>query len=117
MNNQDELFILCKQVYEVTGWEPDNFEKGIATAFGYPESDFPIYTSDYLLEKLPGLIGVTSVHMDDIHTKARELRPGEYLAGATYQSNVKGILRGASGDTPLKALLKLTLKLHKEGLL
>lgn len=101
------VFELCKQVYEATGWDTNSMFI----------DDTPRYTSDYILEKLPGLIGITSVHMDDVHTEVRKLRPGESPSGATYQSNVKGLLIGAGGDTPLQALLKLTLKLHVEGLL
>jgi len=55
------------------------------------------------------------VHMDDVHTEIRELRPGESLAGATYQSNIKGIMRGAGADTPLKAVLKLVIALDDAG--
>ena len=134
MKDGNELFELCKQVYEATGWTDtylrwvDTEEPWIVNADEWHRNTkcqtdldmsclYPLYDSDYLLEKLPGLIGVTSVHIDDVHTEVRKLRPGESPSGATYQSNVKGLLIGAGGDTPLQVLLKLTLKLHEEGLL
>lgn len=123
-NTQDtELLDLCKQVYEATGWDDDSlrhwlggnihqkrlFESDIYLNNTTEDTYVPLYNSDYLLEKLPA-----------------QLEQGELFVGKWGKSywragyfNYKpgwSDLRDFS-DTPLKALLKLTLALHKEGLL
>ena len=93
-----ELFELCKQVYEATGW------KGLGRRYiNEPlEKDdwIPIYTSDYLLEKLPF---------------PTEIGCDSFMWIGKYENRGNQIWERA--DTPLKALLKLTIKLHEEGLL
>lgn len=90
----DELFRLCRSVYKATGW----YSSGSAWRDGNP-----IYSSDYLLEKLP--LG------ENINMFVYRSSSGVWLFQWTGR-NLSGI-----GDTPLKALLKLCLELHKEGLL
>lgn len=111
----NELFELCKDVYEKTNWESEDSKWFIqgdddkepwlgnhqSTIVGYVDIS-PLYTSDYLLEKLRSggtIVSVTAryndeswcaFHLDEIDCYA---------------------------DTPLKALLKLTIELHKQGLL
>ena len=85
----NECFELCKEVYKRTGWKTGDYMKG-----------YPIkYTSDYLLEKLPP----TSVARGVAFSVATRI-------AATYEQ-----LIGAEGDTPLKALLKLTIALSEVG--
>ena len=86
-----ELFELCKQVYEATGWETNSMFI----------DDTPRYTSDYLLEKLP-------VGTNIAKTNTNTTEPLIYYS-ATCRNN--GIHQGG---TPLQALLKLTIKLHEE---
>ena len=107
-----ELFELCKQVFEKTGWGSTDLDKQmyVETEFGpeYVESigdgegfwEFPLYTSDYLLEKLPF---------------PTEIGCDSFMWIGKYENRGNQIWERA--DTPLKALLKLTLKLHEEGLL
>ena len=103
-----ELFELCKQVYEATGW------KGLGRRYiNEPlEKDdwIPIYTSDYLLEKLPKSLNRYGLF---------ELAPtrAETMWSAGYWTNDRLETFSVIGDTPLKALLKLTLNLHEEGIL
>lgn len=140
MNNQDsELFELCKSVYDDLEWQiedsdwvvgDENGDLFILTKKIEEEGHFdyytPLYTSDYLLEKLPA------------HIKSKEY-PGEfaklwtrkddhpeddvpsettYLAWYFVTGKVDGVSDfGDSANTPLKALLKLTIELSKQGLL
>lgn len=108
MTNQAiELFDLFRSVYEKTGWEPTDWQHG-------DENGQPLYTSDYLLEKLPGYIALTSTTWDDVHVYKKDSEL-DYQACACYQSNVKGKLIQKVADTPLKALLKLTIALSEAG--
>jgi len=105
----DETFKLCKEVYERTG------DKGIQTVHTLQwietkddvyqdwsgklaDGSVPVYTSDYLLEKLPNTVEI----------KKRD--SGDYSA---LIPSIVGALTLA--DTPLKALLKLTIALHESG--
>lgn len=131
-----ELFDLCKQVYEKTGWitgwagsrywvyQPydgkrrrEFYEKyklltfdevdqlyGAGSMDEDKESFTPLYTSDYLLEKLPYWTSVT--------------KEGEYASFPKgYQFSAQRVNEAPVlyADAPLKALLKLTLALHKSG--
>ena len=103
-NQASELFSLCKKVYESTGWQPTDWQHGIVNGQ-------PIYTSDYLLEKLPRYIYLQQ-SADGKSWGASQLQPTELrTAENAYQSI------NTSAGTPLRALLLLTLKLHEEGLL
>lgn len=119
--NDNELFELCKNVYEATGWDADEytlrhylggeiydrklFESDLDDDKKTRESYAPLYTSDYLLEKLP--VGTA------IKKNAQRDEGRNYIAfqiDTDYREN-------QYADTPLKALLKVTLELHKKGLL
>ena len=124
MKENNELFELCKQVYKATGWgDTDSIinSGGDRTSSGYLgkrlyEYFVPLYTSDYLLEKLPKKIkrdsstgwlvlspmdsqGAWSVGYEPDHTEHIDDYPMEW------------------GESPVAALLKLTLKLHEEEIL
>ena len=105
MEAENEVFELCKQVYEATGWDKtkDAFRLYID---GVP---VPLYTSDYLLEKLPKSLNRYGLF---------ELAPtrAETMWSAGYWTNDRLETFSVIGDTPLKALLKLTLNLHEEGI-
>jgi len=94
-NQASELYELCKEVYKKTGWSNN-------TRIGTPRHiRTPLYTSDYLLEKLPN--GQRVVKVDEDY----------YVA-----NNVQGLTDvNADGKSALVALLKFTLFLNKEGLL
>ncbi len=122
----NELFELCKEVYEVTGWDDDGLGKQMwvhdglgdvefVDSIGEDEGfwDFPLYTSDYLLEKLPRYIG-------EYHPFCLKEIDGHSEGSwcALYSDDIHdGILLRVSqfADTPLKALLKLTIALHDAG--
>ncbi len=140
-NQVNELYELCKKVYELTEWDvsidwsnndsldfshfcyewDDNGyktgEKWVQTNYsihmaGEEEKKIcPAYTSDYLLEKLPRYIYLQQ-SADGKSWGASQLQPTELrTAENAYQSI------NTSAVTPLRALLLLTLKLHEEGLL
>ncbi|NQX14252.1 hypothetical protein HQQ80_21705 [Microbacteriaceae bacterium VKM Ac-2855] len=108
-----ELFKLCKEVYEKSpAWndtsqciwngivsQPDKTVVDWAIDAKYINYS-PLYTSDYLLGKLPKNTSVEKRYDDCV--AILDLRPGNYPIEVT-------------SDTPLKALLKLTLALHEAG--
>ena len=108
-----ELFELCKQVFEKTGWGSTDLDKQmyVETEFGpdYVESigdgetfwEFPLYTSDYLLGRLP----------------SEQYETLQLIKAKNYWRAGVGQMGSETSDTPLKALLKLTLKLHEEKIL
>ena len=129
-----ELFELCKQVYEKFGWgHALNFEYGLVqniedsnllvkvrTAYAKPDVEYvaPLYTSDYILEKLPNHIDKDSVNYELIMRLPFDSDYRfHYHNEKAGRLNVTNTDLGAfgDGDTPLKALLKLTLALHDAG--
>ena len=106
-----ELFDLCKQVYKATGWENDPYIKHLNKAPKYEHryGNASIYTSDYLLEKLPRQI-------EGIPLCLWAVGHSDWTAEYDGTGQFEGVNEriSMSSDTPLKALLKLTLKLHEE---
>lgn len=120
----NELFELCKQVYRrFPEWNDthDKYRKnGFIVTWGYMSlmrGETPLYTSDYLLGKLPKYLKYQN------EDNRLELVPQGYIEKglsnwcATYADNEHDIPFLGLGDTALKALLRLTLELHKQGLL
>lgn len=102
----NELFELCKEVYERTDWDNrleryyvnDNMTIGLmydAEILPPDTKICPLYTSDHLLEKLPPCL-------------LRKRADGWYVAQWITETVVEA---EAKEDTPLKALLKLVLAL------
>lgn len=123
-NQASELFELCKEVSEKTGWKLPiserpveywvqhddelDLEYGIA---GMPVDGgiTPLYTSDDLLEKLPqDLVNDNEVHPFTLY---RGKYSKQWLAG--YEGYFGG--QNDPSETPLKALLKLTIALSEAG--
>ena len=121
-----ELFELCKEVYERTGWSAD-MDRGVDYVWchetltrlpiDWDTSDvhlhIPLYTSDYLLEKLPeevdrGLLVVTNGDRPHAGYAQRDQYGDTSLSRNFYK-------RAQYSDTPLKALLKLVIALHDAG--
>ena len=115
-NQASELYKLCKKVYELTGWLEDDCNAirddgavfhtsvDLVDAIGFTA----LYTSDYLLEKLPNKLG----------EKWLNLSPETSYKGlwiAEYQDNKQVSSYIYFANTPLKALLKLTIALSKAG--
>ena len=120
--------MMCKQVYEATGWSQeadisllykywDDYDELCVISIDDADDELvPAYTSDYLLEKLPKKIkrdsstgwlvlspmdsqGAWSVGYEPDHTEHIDDYPMEW------------------GESPVAALLRLTLKLHEEEIL
>ena len=120
MEAENEVFELCKQVHEATGWEQspnisqlyeywdDYDELCVISIEDADDTLVPAYTSDYLLEKLPHTL---SDNDGDRYTITVHKVGDSWLANYTFD-NVG--MHHIYADTPLKALLKLTLKLHEE---
>lgn len=113
-NNDTELFDLCKAVYEATGWDDCDLGHKYSHDGTYPgvgRREYPLYTSDYLLDKLHltnrtdrGKYHIGIIVGRDIH--------GNKAVSASAQDT--GWIIQEGGDTLLIALLKLTLTLHKQ---
>ena len=122
-----ELFELCKQVYEATGLADTvdyfylknngdyNVDRANHTQVDHnwwklggevPTGCFPLYTSDYLLEKLPATVKNDFDGGNDYIIL--------YKKEKSWYADYMGQFKRQKSDTPLKALLKLTLKLHEE---
>ena len=104
MINDNELFELCKQVYKLTGWKPTDWRHG-------DSNGQPLYTSDYLLEKLPGQFGNRGSSSVQCLRLAKSTQG--YLVGYIGIDLVWWL--ECLADTPLKALLKLTIALSEAG--
>lgn len=118
MKESNELFELSKQVYEATGWRcTTNYNRGGRADQIYGSPD---YTSDYLLEKLPPALWVeVSGEGQQVALLALNMQ-GNGEAIAVYEIPYDKEFRGSyssRADTPLEALLKLTLRLHEEKIL
>lgn len=124
--NDEELFELCTQVYEKTGWTPTSYTAPDDTKSVL--SQHPLYNSDYLLAKLPHEIS-SKDDWDDEVTGSFGLwkSKGQFTCG--YIDGENGFLPMQviededkyytdaewNADTPRKALLKLTLALAEAG--
>ena len=112
--NDPELFELCKEVYEKTGWETGEYVNQDSGRFKrdgdnvfFVDRDTVFYTSDYLLEKLPRRIDL--IQLDE--------KRG-WLASHVFEGFGTGELKlrpQGIAETPLKALLKLTKALAEAG--
>ena len=137
-NTDTELYELCKQVYELTGWNRTEFLwvapplndtdykimhkselRELNDYIKHPEMIDKMYNStfcydtDYLLEKLPNPL---IYHNNDCAIEIRRTKKDKYMWSANIRHSYGQYFKQIS-DTPLKALLKLTLKLHEEKIL
>jgi len=124
----DELLDLCEQVSVQTNWQIERWycysdRKGWTISdFAHGEKWIPAYNSDYLLEKLPAEI-VSKEHkgyMANLNTRKDLNDPDDSTKGSSYfawyyVTGEEPSDFGVYADTPLKALLKLTLELHRAG--
>lgn len=131
----DELFELCKKVYELTGWLPDELYQAYyhrghhwsgteewqaeepklheyeGTLVDFPvEFDCPLYTSDYLLDKLHKIGFPLSIRLEYVY----EEHEGNWWE-ASYTQDVAPVVTKVDAKDPVKALLRLTLALHEAG--
>lgn len=110
-NQASELFDLCKKVYELTGWGDMQNRSHTWTKINEknkPQSLCPLYTSDYLLEKLP-----RSIKRYGRFELVPTMRNAMWSAG--YWTGDRLDTLSVVDYTPLKALLKLTIALSEAG--
>ena len=126
----EELHQLCKEVYKrFPEWvgtvqficnneifsEGEYEDYGMSFNFDPDKGHTPLYTSDYLLEKLPPVV------QDSYDKKFRHIQMwinGDGEAIACYVEPYDKEFRGAytaESDSMLKALLKLTVALSEAG--
>ena len=128
-NQANELFELCKEVYKRTkldgtqfyyhendsiDFETRSFKRNGTYAVverRRADYDIPLYTSDYLLEKLQSWFYVMGAN-DFGQFGVTMLADG---CIAKVSSHDKEFLEQASADTLLLALLKLTIALSEAG--
>ncbi len=127
-----ELFKLCKEVYRYTLWETDTRVVNLRGEHRlFTESEWAalparfidsyfLYTSDHLLGKLPE-------YLERETRAARIASTGERIQLTLQVRHIQGEWEAdyyigdyqeygsILEDTPLKALLKLTLALHEAG--
>jgi len=123
-----ELLDLCEKVYELTKWDSNELHHHLdGQIFDRPvsESDvkvdirsyFPLYTSDYLDEKLPE--NIPSIQYENMPSSLLiEHDIGQWFCW--YRVKAQNLHHpkadfGVYGDTPLKARLKLVIALHEAG--
>lgn len=92
----EELRKLCEEVYAKTGW--------IIVRNGGVGYD---YTSDYILEELP------AQRPEGCYLMMEKMEADDYEFG--YAEWGQFSHETGRSDTPLKALLKLTIALHEAG--
>lgn len=131
MSNHDtELYELCKSVFEKTGWDKTHHvilhfvTPGVKDSerigewhnngdFDENDEAYPLYTSDYLLEKLPPVI------QDPDDKKFKHVQMwinGDGTAHAGYvepYAHDDIVAYAQKSDEMRKTLLKLTLTLHE----
>lgn len=118
-DTQDELLRLCEEVYKrFPEWKTGRHIWSMKTPVICKGDDFmdgmsfPLYTSDYLLEKLPGYI---TRKQDDEVGDLRMIKTGGASGSYTYYYEFGVPEYRSYGNTPLKALLKLVIALDRAG--
>lgn len=128
----NELFELCKEVYKRTKWDGNDLLHRLGDEVFYRElfdsdvdekhpreSYYPLYTSDYILEKLPKFVEGEKHSSHLLCLQPNPIGAGfqamYHLSIARPTSTSQNTKYMHTADTPLKALLKLTIALHEGG--
>lgn len=120
----EELFELCKEVYERTAWQPTGYFDGEyivtqedADAGGYDDGQLnALYTSDYLLEKLPAKLAYNKT---EYFYYLEKFGDGSYGSGYGFTDEGGHIDHPMIGvltdNVALKVNLKLVIALDDAG--
>ena len=130
MSNQaSELYGLCREVYELTEWADGDSSLQWWLKYFYAEGkhdlklvrvedekeigkyDVPLYTSDYLLERLPEWIG----KYGDMQMSMGYMKGGTGAFRFFYGRDGQEASIEGTGTTAVSALLKLTIALSEAG--
>lgn len=109
-DSDKELFELSSKVYELTKWEPPYPRRWLDV-----EGKAPLYTSDYLLQKLPPVI--QDPH-DRVFKHIQMWINGDKTAHAGYvepYAHDDKVAYAQESKELRITLLKLTIALHKAG--
>lgn len=112
----NELFELCKEVYEKTGWDYRTGALNDKGAAFTPEGrltnaytgQYPLYNSDYLADKLPSAIDWEG-HYENLYY--RKWSDNTYSAYYADEDGYTLTSLHVAAETLVKTLLKLTLAL------
>lgn len=105
---------LCKGLYAVSGWDDEQLDHHV---YSYPNSlvnntvRFPMYTLDYLLDKLPHFIELVQMSGGYTPTGWRAIK----RSSQDYWH--RGGPIEAEADNPTDAAAKLCIELIKQGIL
>ena len=126
-NQASELYELCKKVYELTSWKDTRSRlddgnhtirnEGNEVLLG--SKQVPLYTSDYLLEKLPNELKRSDDQYGALWGMKNLTQMLDGVWDASYrfedEMNPPDYKYSCESDTPLKSLLKLTIALSEAG--
>ena len=123
MTQDQELFELCKEVYKRFGWDEGYKYFYGTTPYAHNTKhslldNTSLYTSDYLLEKLPPVIFVRTSDGKNNTAILTVWINGDKTAHVAYMIPFDEQNRGdyaRESDTPRKALLKLVIALDDAG--
>lgn len=105
----NETYFLSEKVYGLTKWVSKPWLKG------FPEINEeglePYYSADYLLDKLPTPL---NLYGEPHQLVLRKGAQDDYFAEYWHSDELSGDYY-ETGDTPIKALLKLTISLYEAG--
>ena len=116
-----ELFELCKEVYRRTKWDDTDSQTdgvGVINSKLKYLGAVPLYTSDYLLEKLPKEIDEHFLRVEICNAHKHLEWMADYYNHRYSTYLISGEPNKADtihGSTPLKALLKLVIALDGSG--
>lgn len=99
---------LCKELYELSGWEDTHFYYGGHPTAVYTSSsnlaEYPAYSLGYLLRKLPSCPMLKKLPKDVV---------GDWVIGV----GIDGRYFEKLGDTPENVCAELAIELFKQGIL
>ena len=113
----NELFDLCKQVYEKTGWDKGRVITDNPKMSTYNETNVLgyVYTSDYLLEKLPSVVQDTDDKIFRVITMWINGDGSTHAGYAEPYAHDDKYAHSQTSDRMVNTLLKLTLALSEAG--
>lgn len=111
---------LSKTLFELSGWQPDEWHKVVADGKVLEHVEYPVYHLGYLLRKLPAMVEPpkSKRYFDLVGKKfgEKEVVYGYYYQYDSYDTGLLDYI-GFEADTPEDAACKLAIELFKQGVL